>query len=71
MADIFLSYSSQDRERITPPIQSLEQQGWSVWWDQEITPGKTWRQVIQQALDEARCVVVVWSNNSISWRSDS
>src|SRR5574341_1066429 len=64
MADIFLSYSSQDRERITPLIQSLKQQGWSVWWDRRIPPGKTWHQVIQQALDDARCVVVVWSKNS-------
>ncbi len=65
MADIFLSYSSQDRERVRPLVQSLEQQGWSVWWDRRIPPGKTWRQVIQQALDDARCVVVVWSKNSI------
>jgi hypothetical protein len=65
MADIFLSYSSQDRERITPLIQSLEQQGWSVWWDRRIPPGKTYDQVIEQALDEARCVVVVWSQTSV------
>src|SRR5574341_817303 len=65
MADIFLSYSSQDRERITPLIQSLEQRGWSVWWDRRIPPGKTYDQVIEQALDEARCVVVVWSQTSV------
>ncbi len=65
MADIFLSYSSQDRERIAPLIQSLEQQGWSVWWDRRIPPGKTYDQVIEQALDEARCVVVVWSQSSV------
>ncbi len=65
MADIFLSYSSDDRERIRPLVQSLEQRGWSVWWDRRIPPGKTWHQVIQQALDGARCVVVAWSKNSI------
>ncbi|MGH9832750.1 MAG: SUMF1/EgtB/PvdO family nonheme iron enzyme [Blastocatellia bacterium] len=65
MVDIFLSYSSQDRERITPLIQSLEQQGWSVWYDRRIPPGKTYDEVIEQALDEARCVVVVWSQSSV------
>jgi formylglycine-generating enzyme required for sulfatase activity len=65
MADIFLSYSSDDRERIRPLVHSLEQRGWSVWWDRRIPPGKTWHQVIQQALDGARCVVVAWSKNSI------
>ncbi len=65
MADIFLSYSSEDRERIRPLIQSLEQRGWSVWWDRKIPPGKTYDQVIEQALDEARCVVVVWSQSSV------
>jgi TIR domain len=52
MADIFLSYASTDRERIHPLVTILEEQGWSVWLDRKIPPGKTWHQVIQQALDE-------------------
>jgi hypothetical protein len=65
MTDIFLSYASADRERIRPLASILEQQGWSVWWDRKIPPGKTWHQLIQQAIDEAKCVVVVWSQQSI------
>jgi hypothetical protein len=65
MADIFLSYASADRERIRPLVKKLEEHGWSVWWDRKIPPGKTWHQVIQQAIDDAKCVVVVWSQQSI------
>src|SRR5262245_4320192 len=65
MADIFLSYASADHERIRPLVSVLERQGWSVWWDRKIPPGKTWHQVIQRAIDEAKCVVVVWSQVSV------
>jgi hypothetical protein len=65
MADIFLSYANVDRERIRPLVKKLEEHGWSVWWDRKIPPGKTWRQVIQRAIDDAKCVVVVWSQQSI------
>jgi len=36
-----------------------------VWWDWHIPAGKTFRQVIQSALDGARCIVVLWSAKSI------
>jgi hypothetical protein len=65
VADIFLSYASKDRERISSLVSVLEQQGWSVWWDRKIPPGKTYDQVIEQALEEARCIVVVWSQTSV------
>src|SRR5262245_7191602 len=67
MADIFLSYASADRERIRPLVSVLEQQGWSVWWDRKIPPGKTYDQVIEQALEGARCIVVVWLQTSVQF----
>lgn len=37
---------------------------WNVWWDRKIPPGKSFDQVISEAMDAARCVVVLWSKAS-------
>jgi len=66
MVDIFLSYSRKDRERARVLAKFLENQGWFVWWDWLIPVGKTWRQLIHEGLDEAGCVLVLWSRKSIS-----
>lgn len=39
MADIFLSYASEDRERIVPLARLLEGCGWSVFWDRKTPIG--------------------------------
>jgi len=66
MADIFISYASEDRSRVEPMAKALEEQGWTVWWDPQIPPGKTFFTVIKEALEAAKCVVVLWSNQSIN-----
>ncbi len=65
MADIFVSYATEDRERIRPLVEALQAEGWSVWWDPKLRGGKPFSQDIERALSEARCVIVVWSNKSI------
>ncbi|NOQ47403.1 MAG: TIR domain-containing protein [Desulfobulbaceae bacterium] len=64
MADVFISYKSEDREQARTLAKSFEANGWSVWWDRKIVPGETFDQVIERELDEAGCVVVLWSQNS-------
>ena len=66
MSDVFLSYASADRPRVGGLIRALERHGWSVWWDPHILPGQRFPQVIQEALDAARCVMVVWSQHSVN-----
>jgi TolB-like protein len=66
MTDVFVSYATEDRERVRPLVQLLEAQGWTVWWDLEIRPGQRFDSVIQNALTDSRCVVVVWSDDSIN-----
>lgn len=68
MSDIFISYASADRSRVEPLVDALRGLGWSVWWDRTIPAGKTWDQVIEAALTDARCVIVLWSHASV--RSD-
>ena len=65
MSDVFLSYAKEDASRIRPLIRALEGAGLTVFWDQNIPPGATWRSVIGEQLESARCVVVVWTENSV------
>lgn len=66
--DIFVSYAKEDRERASVLAAALEELGWSVWWDRVIPTGRSFDDVIEEELDAARCVIVLWSSSSI--RSD-
>ena len=66
MSDIFVSYASADRDRARAVAQALTDQGWAVWWDRTIPPGRQFDEVIEEALDSARCVVVLWSKASVA-----
>ena len=72
MADIFLSYASEDRELIEPLVEILEAQGWTRWWDRELIAGPSFAQKIQESLEQARCIVVAWSRHSVvsNWCRD-
>lgn len=60
MADIFISYASPDRPRAESLKAWFEEAGWSVWIDREIDLGEGWEQRIQDELDRATLVVVLW-----------
>lgn len=68
MSDIFISYASEDRYLAKDLAQAFEAQGWSVWWDRVIPSGKAFDDVIEEAIDSAQCVVVLWSNTSVKSR---
>ena len=65
MTDIFLSYNEKDREQARRVALMLESVGWTVWWDRRIPAGETWRSVLEDALENMRCMVVLWSSHSI------
>lgn len=68
MADIFLSYSSDDRDRVAPLVAHLVSAGYSVWWDKKIHGGTMFSKEIEAELKAAKVVLVVWSPSSIESR---
>jgi hypothetical protein len=68
MSDIFISYARADKDRAELLAEAFSRQGWSVWWDREIPPGKSFDETIENALTSARCVIVLWSKDSVSSR---
>ncbi len=66
MYDIFISYSSNDKKQVSRLVDALvSMRGWSVWWDEHVQTGSRFTREIEQALNDSRCVLVVWSANSV------
>jgi tetratricopeptide (TPR) repeat protein len=65
MADVFVSYASEDRDRAALIVRAIEQAGLTAWWDIHIGIGNRFDMEIEQELDSARCVLVLWSENSV------
>ena len=61
MADVFISYSQLDRERVKPLAERLASLGYSVWWDKAERGRQALIDERAQALEAARAVIVVWS----------
>ena len=66
MADLFISYASQDRTYVSLLVEELQSQGWTVWWDRDIDVGSSFDKRIEDAIDNALCIVVVWSEHSVN-----
>ena len=47
---------------------ALESEGWTVWWDPKLRAGEHFDDVIEKALNEAKCVIVMWSKRSVQSR---
>lgn len=64
MADVFLSYAREDAARAEQVAKGLEQVGLDVFWDNEIPPGATWADHIEQRLAQCKALIVLWSQSS-------
>ena len=66
MATIFISYSSDDKTIVKQLASLLESRGWTVWWDRQIPIGQNYDTVIEEELNKADCVLVIWTKRSIA-----
>ena len=66
MADIFISYSSKDKEKADQLSELLVSAGLSVWIDQSgIDVATSWSEEIVEAIDSCRAFIVMLSSSSI------
>jgi tRNA A-37 threonylcarbamoyl transferase component Bud32 len=65
MSGVFISYAREDRATAQRLAREFEKRGWTVWWDFRLVPGDPFRVRIREALNEADCVVVLWSPHSV------
>ena len=68
MSDIFISYKREEQPLAKRLSDALEEKGWSVWWDPKLCAGEHFDDVIEQALKDAKCVIVMWSKLSVNSR---
>lgn len=64
MADVFISYASEDRDRVRPLAEALLSRGFNVWWDRSLSAGQDYSQIIERELRAAKAVIVVWTQGS-------
>jgi TolB-like protein/tetratricopeptide (TPR) repeat protein len=65
MTDVFLSYNREDQPTAHRFAQAFEREGFKVWWDATLRSGEAYDQVTEQALRDAKAVVVLWSKKSV------
>lgn len=72
MASVFLSYAREDAARAKSLAGALERAGHAVWWDRHIHSGSEYAGVIEEALERADAVLVLWSAAAVrsSWVRD-
>jgi len=68
LAHVFLSYGREDQGVAERFAKGLEREGLHVWWDAALRSGEAYDQVIENALNEAKAVVVLWSPRSVDSR---
>jgi len=72
MSSVFLSYDRDDEPKAKSIALALEKAGHSVWWDRHIKGGAQYAKEIEEALNAANAVVVLWSVESVdsAWVRD-
>ena len=65
MSDIFISYKRENHPKARKLANALESRGWTVWWDPKLRPGENFDKVIEAALKQSKCVIVMWSERAV------
>ncbi|MBX9926927.1 MAG: toll/interleukin-1 receptor domain-containing protein [Hyphomicrobiaceae bacterium] len=65
MAEVFISYSRDDRPIAEAVALQLKRLGTDVWWDHELVGGENFRRRILEIVSRAPVTLVLWSSRSV------
>lgn len=65
MADIFISYKRQEREKARAIAEMFVMHGYDVWWDIELLPGDKFSQEIDEVIKSASAAIILWSKRAV------
>ena len=63
---IFISYCHDDEARVYPYIEMLARNGCRVWYDEGITPGEEWPEVIARHLEGSAVFLAIITESSVN-----
>lgn len=66
MADVFISYSREDKPFIEKIVSAFEAFGISAWFDVRLKSGDSFDEVIAAEIERVKAVLVCWSTTSVS-----
>lgn len=64
MADVFISYARSTAGFAKALSEALRSHGYSVWFDESLPSHRPYADVIEEELDKAKAVVVIWSRDA-------
>ena len=64
MADVFISYSRENQAVVRLLADAVRREGYSLWWDDELPPHRSYGDVITEQIGEAKAAIVVWSQGA-------
>jgi adenylate cyclase len=65
MSDIFISYARSTAEQAQAVAEALRGLGYDVWRDDELPAHRAYAEVIEERLQAAKAVVVIWSAEAV------
>jgi class 3 adenylate cyclase/tetratricopeptide (TPR) repeat protein len=65
MSEVFISYGRSTAKQAQAAAAALRALGFAVWLDEDLPGHRDYADVIQEQLDEAKAVVVIWSDEAV------
>ncbi|WP_347402731.1 TIR domain-containing protein [Sphingomonas hankyongi] len=63
--EIFISYARSCEQHAMRIAAVLEEQGYTVWWDEDLPAHRPYSEVIEERLRSSRAVLVIWSAGAV------